>query len=81
MGLLSHSCEINPLWHFISPNKTKTTVWIFLILFILCMYDTRSVFTMNRMNFISIQAFARSPTLASSGVRENVHPTNKLELC
>ena len=36
---------------------------------------------MNRINFISTQAFARSPKLASSGVRENVHPTNKLELC
>ena len=35
---------------------------------------------MNRINFISTQAFARSPTLASSGVRENVHPTNKLEM-
>ena len=40
-----------------------------------------SVFSMNRINFISKQAFARSPTLASSGVRENVHPTNKLEFC
>ena len=36
---------------------------------------------MNRISFISTQAFARSPTLASSGVRKNVHPTNKLELC
>ena len=45
------------------------------------MYDTRSVFSMNRINFISTQAFTRSPTLASSGVRENVYPTNKLELC
>ena len=36
---------------------------------------------MNRINFISTQAFARSPILASSGVRENVYPTNKLELC
>ena len=45
------------------------------------MYDTRSVFSMNRINLISMQAFARSSTLASSGVRENVHPNNKLELC
>ena len=53
---------------------------MFLIMFILYMYDTMSVFSMNRINFISTQAFARSPTLTSSGVRENVHPTNKLEL-
>ena len=45
------------------------------------MYDTRSVFSMNRINFISTQAFAKSPTLASLGVKENVHTTNKLELC
>ena len=45
----------------------------------LYMYDTRSVFSMNIINFILTQAFTRSPTVASSGVRENVHPTNKLE--
>ena len=27
------------------------------------------------------QAFARSSTMASSGVRENVHPNTKMELC
>ena len=54
---------------------------MFLILFILYICDTRSVFSVNRINLISTQAFARSPTLASSGVRENVLPTNKLELC
>ena len=37
------------------------------------MYDTRSVFSMKRINFISTQAFARLPSLASSGVRENVY--------
>ena len=57
------------------------TVWMFLILFILCMYDTRSVFSMNRINLVFTQGFARSSTLASSGVREDVFPTNKLELC
>ena len=54
---------------------------MFLILFILYICDTRSIFSVNRTNFISTQAFARSPTLASSGVRKNAHPTNKLELC
>ena len=43
--------------------------------------DTRSVFSMSRINLISTQAFTRSSTLASSGVRENVLPNNKLELC
>ena len=36
---------------------------------------------MNRINLICTQAFARSSTRASSGVRENVLPNNKLELC
>ena len=62
-------------------NRSEITVWMFIILFILYMYDTRSVFSMNRINLISTQAFARSSTLASSGVRENVLPNNKLELC
>ena len=58
------------------------TVWMFLILIVLYIYiyDTRSVFSMNRINLISTQAFTRSSTLASSGVRENVHPNNKLEM-
>ena len=44
-------------------------------------YDTRSVFSMNRINLISTQAFARSSTLASSSMREDVFPNHKLELC
>ena len=35
---------------------------------------------MNKTNLISTQVFARSSTLVSSGVRENVLPNNKLEL-
>ena len=35
---------------------------------------------MNRINLICTQAFARSSTLASSSVRENPLPNNKLEL-
>ena len=57
------------------------TVWMFLILFILYIYDTRSGFSMNRINLISTQAFAMSSILASSGVRESVLPNDKLELC
>ena len=38
-------------------------------------FDTRSVFPLNRtIIFLVLQAFTRSSTMASSGVRENVHP-------
>ena len=36
---------------------------------------------MNRINLFSTHTLARSSTLAFSGVRENVIPNNKLELC
>ena len=52
----------------------------FLILFILSNYDTRSTFSLNRIILYS-QAFARSPTLAFSSVRENVNLNTKLEMC
>ena len=54
-------------------------VWMFLILFLYKYVTLGLFFSMNRTNLNWTQAFARSPTLASSGVRENVHPTNKLE--
>ena len=54
---------------------------MFLILFVLYICDTRSVFSINRINLICTQAFTRSSTLASLGARENVLPNNKLELC
>ena len=54
---------------------------MFLILFVLYMYDTRSFFSMNRINLISTSIFTRSSTLASSGVRENVLPNNMMESC
>ena len=45
-------------------------------------FDTRSVFSLNRTHFFCYksQAFAKSSTLASSGVRKNVYPNNKLEM-
>ena len=45
-------------------------------------FDTSSVFSLNKTNFCyKSQAFTKSSTLASSGVRENVYPNNKLEMC
>ena len=45
-------------------------------------FDTRSIFSLNRTIIFSVlQAFARSSTMAFSGVRENVHLNTKLELC
>ena len=45
-------------------------------------FDTRSVFSLNRTIIFSVpQAFARLSIMASSGVRENVHLNTKLELC
>ena len=45
------------------------------------LYIWHKVYFLSEQNkfFNWTQAFARSPTLASSGVRKNVHPTNKLE--
>ena len=43
--------------------------------------DTRSVFSLNRTIIFSVpQAFTRASTMASSGVRENVHLNTTLEL-
>ena len=48
----------------------------------LYIFDTGSVFSSNRTIILLVpQAFARSSTMASSGVRENVYPNNKLEMC
>ena len=49
-----------------------------------CIYifDTRSEFSLNRTIIFSVpQAFTRSSTMTSSGVRGNVHLNTKLELC
>ena len=34
-------------------------------------------FSLNRMNLVDTQAYAKSSTLASSGVRKNVFPTTR----
>ena len=45
-------------------------------------FDTRSEFSLNRTIIFSVsQAFTRSSTMATSGMRENVHLNIKLELC
>ena len=47
----------------------------------LYIFDTRSGSSINRTIIFSVQqAFTRSSTMASSGVRENVHLNTKLEL-
>ena len=53
---------------------------MFLILFYMyIIFDTRSEFSLNRTIIFSIpQAFTRSSTMPSSGVRENAHLNMKL---
>ena len=43
-------------------------------------YDTRSGFSLNRINFVVIPRLLKSSTLASSGVKEIVFPTKMLAL-
>ena len=59
---------------------TNIELWIFLTLFCTYIFDTGSVFLLNRALILLVTThFARSSTMASSGVRENVYPNNKLE--
>ena len=45
-------------------------------------FDTKvSILIQKNKIYLKSQAFTKSSTLASSGVRDNVHLNNKLELC
>ena len=54
-SFFSHCSHLLKMATLSLPNSVSITVWIFFILFILCMYDTWSVFSMNIINFISTQ--------------------------
>ena len=61
------------------PNSFLIKVWIFLILFVLYIYDTRLVFSVNRINFYSNTGFCHVTYSDFLRCEEKVYPTNKME--